>query len=325
MNRSHLSRIHDRTPRSKFISVLATPFVMPLLASWIWSGAIALPLVLPQVAQAQSNSELLIKRTLMLGDRGADVLQLQRALVDRRLLRVSIPSSQREGYFGPTTEAALKAFQRSERDLVADGVLGEKTFRRLFGVGAIPSKTFSIGLMQAQLAELGYYRGGLDGQFGPATSRSLQDLRDEVFVNVSPREDRLEETFAQVDSYYRERRITENLPARSVLEERVRLRLPAEQLLSWDGRIPSRGYDTIGGGGGAPPRDARSPYRVIIPIGKNPELLWEVRRFVSDAFRQESSRGDYVQAGAYGDRETADARANLLKDRGFDARVFYRD
>ncbi len=329
MNRLHLSFLRNRSLRSALASVLVAPLLL--------GGAIALPLVLPQEAQAAPGSELIIKRTLQMGDRGADVLQLQRALVSRGLLRVSIPPSQREGYFGPTTQAALKAFQRSERDLVADGVLGEQTFRRLFGVGAISSKRFSLGVMQLQLRELGYYRGSLDGKFGPTTARALQDLRDEVFVNVSSREDRLEETFDAVNRYYSERRLVEDLPPRSALEARVKEQLPAESLLGYYGE-PPRAVGMWNGQGG-PTSDrpwmdrptyqtndaSQFPYVVMIPMGKDPELVWDVRKFVADAFLQADRRGDYVQVGVYGDRANADQRANSLKNNGFDARVIYSD
>jgi putative chitinase len=52
---------------------------------------------------------------------GDDVLELQ-----RRLKTLGFPPGEIDGEFGPATEAAVVAFQRS-RGLLADGVVGERT------------------------------------------------------------------------------------------------------------------------------------------------------------------------------------------------------
>lgn len=60
-------------------------------------------------------------RTLRLGDKGDDVTALQRKLKLAGFYRTTV-----DGDFGPATEAAVKAFQRSA-GLKADGVVGDRT------------------------------------------------------------------------------------------------------------------------------------------------------------------------------------------------------
>ncbi len=304
-----LQPIHRRA-RHLLLSAL-TPFLL--------SGSIIVPtLLLAPVVQAQ----ITIQRPLVRGDRGRDVLQLQQELVRRGLLNVEIPSGQREGYFGPATEAAVRAFQRSENGLVADGVFGEQSFRRLFGVGLVPTQTFSIAVMQAQLAELGYYRSGLDGEYGSATRRALQDLRDEAFVDLSLRENNLEQTFGSVTNYYDQQRQRRDLPHINVLEQLVERQLPAERLLTYG---TSSSFNVAPSSRNPEPPRARSfssqTFTVIVPVNGNSSLLRQVRSFVSDAYLQPDRRGDFIQVGAYGDRVNAEEMRDYLRRQGFDARL----
>ena len=70
------------------------------------------------VAAASSRPAATAKKTLRLGDKGSDVLALQ-----KRLFAL-------DGHFGPTTEAAIKAFQQS-RGLTPDGIVGPATWEAL--------------------------------------------------------------------------------------------------------------------------------------------------------------------------------------------------
>lgn len=306
---------------SRLIPGSARTALLSALTPLLLGGAIAPAVVLPsQPAQAQSAQTLLIQRSLQEGDRGADVLELQKALVQRGLLNVSIPRSAREGYFGPATKAALQAFQRSERDLRADGVLGEATFRRLFAVGLTPTKAYSIALMQAQLSELGYYRSGLDGEFGPITERALRNLQDEAFVRLDPRPGGLENTFEVVSGYYEQQRQQQDLPHPDVLESRVERQLPQDKLF---------GFSSSFGGAVAiaPATAARSNlYQAIVPLGRGNDQseLAALRTFVGSVIVGENlNRGRYAQVGAYGDRQNAEEMVTYLRSRGFDARVIY--
>lgn len=63
-------------------------------------------------------------------------------------------------------------------------------------------------------------------------------------------------------------------------------------------------------------------YVVVVPISNNDTLI-RVRQYVADAFLSESRLGNYVNAGAFSDRNQADQRSRELRSRGLDARVDY--
>jgi putative chitinase len=82
--------------------------------------------------------------TLQLNSSGLDVMALQRAL-----LAAGFSPGAIDGAFGPGTEAAVLAFQRSE-GIAADGVVGAKTAMAL-GLAAIPSAPSSIPNVTVQV------------------------------------------------------------------------------------------------------------------------------------------------------------------------------
>ena len=67
--------------------------------------------------------QLVLDGALMTGD---DVAALQRALADR-----GFPPGKIDGIFGVGTDAAVRAFQQSEGDLLIDGLAGPRTQARL--------------------------------------------------------------------------------------------------------------------------------------------------------------------------------------------------
>jgi N-acetylmuramoyl-L-alanine amidase len=70
-------------------------------------------------------------RTLKLGDRGKEVADVQTRLNG---LGFELGSEGVDGFFGPKTVAALKAFQQ-QRLLLVDGILGANTWRELVEAG----------------------------------------------------------------------------------------------------------------------------------------------------------------------------------------------
>lgn|GEM_PF-2985043 len=77
--------------------------------------------------QNATNNQLLnITRVLMKGMTGEDVRELQRALIRLGYLKISTPTTT----FGPTTEAAVKAFQRANK-LTDDGIVGKTTVDKI--------------------------------------------------------------------------------------------------------------------------------------------------------------------------------------------------
>lgn len=104
---------------------------------------------------------------------GADVLEAQKALLRKGAGVVA------DGFFGPSTKAAVERFQQVN-GLVADGVLGPATWERLLERILYLSDPFMVGddvaKVQRALIQRGY---GLtaDGVFGPGTDRSIRQFQ----------------------------------------------------------------------------------------------------------------------------------------------------
>jgi len=332
MDYMHLPLLNSLKPLNVRFRQVAGGTLLSALAPLVLGSAIApaIALLPVQPVQAQQNDPFIIQRSLRLGDRGADVLQLQRVLAQKGFLNFNIPRNAREGYFGPATQEALRGFQRSEPDLRTDGVLGETTFRRLFSVGLTPTRAYSIALMQAQLSELGYYNSRLDGEFGPITERALLDLQDEAFVQLDARPERLEDTFGVVSGYYDQQRRGQDLPHSDVLESRVERQLPQSKLFGFNG-FGSGGFSNNDRSVAIAPASTRSSrnnanvYRAIVPLnrGNDAAELSSLRTFLGSLQVSEDGRGRYAQAGAYGDRRNAEEMVAYLRSKGFDARVIF--
>lgn len=63
-------------------------------------------------------------------------------------------------------------------------------------------------------------------------------------------------------------------------------------------------------------------YVVAVPGDIN--TLSQVRAFYPEAYLDRSSQGDFVNAGAFANRDAANARTNALQARGINARILYR-
>jgi putative chitinase len=81
---------------------------------------------------------------LQLNSSGPDVLALQQAL-----LKAGFNPGESDGSFGPGTQAAVLAFQRSE-NLAADGVVGPNTAKAL-GLDAVPDIVSAIPAVTVQI------------------------------------------------------------------------------------------------------------------------------------------------------------------------------
>lgn len=121
---------------------------------------------------------------LRLGNTGRDVTRMQERLIDLGYL-----SGSANGRFDSATEKAVYAFQRRNVSY-SDGVAGPLTLKALFSSGARGTST-AVGVvgvslrggltdsaavrnMQSRLKQLGYYNGGIDGDFGSSTEAAVK-------------------------------------------------------------------------------------------------------------------------------------------------------
>ena len=124
-------------------------------------------------------------RSLSVGMSGNDVYALQQRLIELRYL-----TGVADGFFGEETKTALIEFQKNN-GLTADGNAGASTLKKLAGSckaatrvtpSPVPSGTVTLRegdtgenvyLLQAQLFELGYYTGRIDGRFTEETKQAV--------------------------------------------------------------------------------------------------------------------------------------------------------
>ncbi|MFD2617323.1 peptidoglycan-binding protein [Terrilactibacillus laevilacticus] len=137
----------------------------------------------PSLADAhffQQGSKVLYK-----GTTDDDVKTLQDIL--RETGHYKIKNST--GYFGHSTEKAVKSFQ-SEENLKVDGIVGDQTKNALFRFIAekLTLKMGSTGedvkQLQNVLSDKGYYRAKMDGVFGSLTKKAVVDLQKQNNITV---------------------------------------------------------------------------------------------------------------------------------------------
>ncbi len=110
-----------------------------------------IPTVNPPQGQVLGASAYFFAKTLKLGDEGQDVTELQKILIALGFLKIEAPT----GFFGPMTEAAVKAYQEAN-GLEPVGIVGPLTRALLnkgIGQTAAP-KQMSVSELQALLDSL---------------------------------------------------------------------------------------------------------------------------------------------------------------------------
>lgn len=124
------------------------------------------------------------------GQRSPAVEDLQ-ARLER--LGYPVPETERGGYFGPGTEAAVRTLQQ-QRGLNVDGLVGRSTWRELIGsswalgdrhlaLSDPPMAGDDVRDLQARLNALGFAAGKHDGIFGVATAAALRDFQRNLAIN----------------------------------------------------------------------------------------------------------------------------------------------
>jgi peptidoglycan hydrolase-like protein with peptidoglycan-binding domain len=94
-----------------------------------------------------------------------------------------------DGVFGPTTEAAVKAFQQ-EREIAADGVVGKVTWINIDEADQ-SEPTLTLGATglpvrraQKRMSLVGYQVGGVDGRYGSKTEAAVKQLQQQHAITA---------------------------------------------------------------------------------------------------------------------------------------------
>jgi N-acetylmuramoyl-L-alanine amidase len=123
-------------------------------------------------------------RNLSLGDRGKEVTDVQTRL---RALGIELGSEGVDGFYGPRTLAAVKAFQQ-ERGLLADGIIGANTWCELVEAGYAlgdrllylrvpPYRGDDVLALQVKLNLLGFNAGPERGIHDEAVEEALLEFQ----------------------------------------------------------------------------------------------------------------------------------------------------
>jgi N-acetylmuramoyl-L-alanine amidase len=123
-------------------------------------------------------------RPVRRGHRGKQVVDIQTRLT---ALGYFLGREGVDGFFGPNTEGAIRAFQQT-RLLYADGVVGENTWTELVEAGyeagdrllylRVPfMRGNDVLYLQSRLAELGFDSGPVDGIFTPALEVAVTEFQ----------------------------------------------------------------------------------------------------------------------------------------------------
>lgn len=249
-----------------------------------------------ELAFAQSLESLpLFKfgtRTLELGMAGTDVAELQQRLKVFGYFEGSVT-----GIFDRTTQESVIQFQRA-LGFDADGKAGVETQTALLELDQradlwqtrplVGLRQGSVGVevqqLQLLLQNRGFPPGKIDSRFGSDTQSAL----------------------IQFQRYY-------GLSATGVVDERT-----ANRLVRVNTSLPDQPFDL------EPQIEEENLYVVVIPQQNDDSILQNVRWFFPNAtFVDTDRRGPYVEVGRFLDRELAETRSDLARDRGFDARVVY--
>ena len=223
-------------------------------------------------------------RIIRPGDRGAEVYDVQQRLA---ALGFPIDDLELHGWFGPSTEAAVREFQR-RRGIPSDGLVGPETWGNLVEAGYSigdrtlylrypPSRGDDVAALQRTLNALGFEAGKQDGIFGERTDRAVREFQR----NVGREADGIVglETLADLGRLRR----PDHGPSRAVVREEEALRTMRASLAGAVVAIdPGHGPDDPGATGPGGTAEAEVAYRlataladVLAARGAKPALLRE--------------------------------------------------
>ncbi|MBW4425902.1 MAG: peptidoglycan-binding protein [Nostoc desertorum CM1-VF14] len=261
--------------------------------------------------------------TLSQGKTGAAVTRLQ-----QRLRQLGYLNTNATGNFGPMTRDAVIAFQRRYR-ISANGVVNQQTWNALLGYSPTSARsslsTQQVKELQARLRQLGFFNINPTGNIGPLTRDAVIAFQRNYGLPVDgiANAQVLEALRRASTDGYGTQQPSRNEANGYILPETNPYVVPINTgyILPETNRYvlpPTNDYVEPQINGNT--LVANNPYRVIIPISNNDTLI-KVQQYIPDAVIEQSNLGDYVNAGAFGDRAQAEALTKKLRSYGLDARV----
>ncbi|QSJ19914.1 peptidoglycan-binding protein [Nostoc sp. UHCC 0702] len=285
------------------------------------------------------------------GSSGPAVTRLQQRL---RQLGYFYPNPT--GNFKRITRDAVIAFQRNS-GIPTTGVVNQQTWDALLGYSQVPDRgnisTQQVRDLQQYLRDLGYFNTDPTGTVGPLTRDAIARFqRDNNLYADGNADIQLLETVRRVwENRYA------NQPSRNVLtvgDQGENVRLVQERLIQFGffngnpdgyfdqytsqsvtafqqsyglnvtGTVNEQTSQALGINNSTPVSNQsdNNRYVVVVPINNN-DTLYEVRRYVPNAYPAQSRLGNYVNAGTFSDRAGAERVTQMLRSNGLDARVQY--
>lgn len=206
--------------------------------------------------------------TLRRGSTGPDVADVQ-----GRLVRFGIADLTADGLFGPSTEQAVRQFQRI-RGLPADGLVTTETWRALVEAGyhlgdrllvrtRQPLRGDDVVELQQRLNELGFDAGNEDGIFGTLTQSAVEEFQRNTGLAVDGRVGP-----ATVEQLSRLRRAHQRAGAGVRARERERLRTWIGQSVTGRRLLidPAHGPDRPGATGPGGATEAAVTWAIAIRV-----------------------------------------------------------
>jgi peptidoglycan hydrolase-like protein with peptidoglycan-binding domain len=276
------------------------------------------------------------------GSQGETVIALQRQLRDLNLYEGAI-----DGIFGPKTEAAVVAFQRTN-GLVQTGVFGELENKAIASAQPAPSQIVAAApSLQPTLQSSTIGRNQLAlGDAGRDVQRLQERLKELNLFDSAATGYFGDLTKSAVSSFQTSRRLPATgiadgatLGALGIGGTQANTGSADLQTQSANREAFNRSGFTNGNGGftdamvpqkpigqanfGTANVEGGSRFVVIIPKRDGVNLN-QVRQLVPEATEGKSSIGAFIQAGAFANQKAAEQHSRMLQAYNLDARVAYR-